>query len=69
MNSQIGERALEAFVETINATGGVLMVDGKLDGCAGDEEWLDLADAYMTACNALGRDPVIQEDRTYDAGN
>ena len=48
------------FESCINMTGGVLRDDsGNVSGCVGDPEWLDLADAYMDACEALGVDPKL----------
>lgn len=57
------ERALTALVNTIEATGG--LIDDPQGGGfvpAGDEDWLDLADAYVLACDALGRKPKIQQE-------
>jgi hypothetical protein len=66
--------ALEALIRTIEATGGCLrpgrrsinlggqeIVESESDlpVPAGDEEWADLADAYILACLALGREPMI----------
>jgi hypothetical protein len=50
-------RALDEFVATIDATGGIKR-DRK--GCPVpviDDEWIDLAVAYLSACHALGREP------------
>jgi hypothetical protein len=67
--------ALEAFIGTIEATGGCIRPGGGAGGPpgdaiidfeddrpvpAGDEDWLDLADAYLLACRVLGREPVIR---------
>jgi hypothetical protein len=55
-------QALDEFVATIDATGGIKR-DRK--GCpvpAIDEEWIDLAYAYLTACQALGREPQWAND-------
>jgi hypothetical protein len=69
--------ALEAFIGTIEATGGCLRPGTVTTGPggeevidfedsrpvpAGDESWLDLADAYLLACRALGREPVLRDD-------
>jgi hypothetical protein len=49
------ERALEEFVYTIEATGGVVMCrDGTVAPLA-DEDWIDLGEAYLVACRALCR--------------
>lgn len=73
--------ALEAFVRTIEATGGCIRPggasgdrpgDAPLDFAetrpvpAGDEEWPDLADAYVLACNALGREPLVRDEDDAD---
>lgn len=55
------ERALRMLVDAINAIGG--LVRGELPGelvPAGDERWLDLAHAYLAACEALGVKPAVQ---------
>jgi hypothetical protein len=57
--TELAQRALKAFCDTIDATGGLLV---DTDGCAvpaGDEDWPDLADAYMLACEALGREQKL----------
>jgi hypothetical protein len=69
--------ALEAFVRTIEATGGCIRPghasversgDAPLDFAetrpvpAGDEEWADLADAYILVCQALGREPMVRDE-------
>jgi hypothetical protein len=70
------QSALEALIRTIEATGGCLRpgrqtmnLGGKevvesesdLPVPAGDEEWVDLADAYPLACQALGREPMLRD--------
>jgi hypothetical protein len=68
--------ALEAFIRTIEATGGCIMParedvgpadddaiefdDARLVP-AGDEGWPDLADAYVLACRGLGRMPMVRD--------
>jgi hypothetical protein len=69
--------ALEAFISTIEATGGCIRPSGRTVGPsgeefivfeddrpvpAGDDSWPDLADAYLLACRAMGRAPVIRGD-------
>jgi hypothetical protein len=54
--------ALDDFIETIEATGGCVQEEGESLGPAGDPDWIDLADAYLRACAAIGRTPLI--DRT-----
>ena len=49
--------ALQALVDTVNATGGVTTGSNGRVMTIGDPEWLDLADAYVMACEALGVKP------------
>ena len=56
--------ALDGFIETIEAVGGCLLNEAGVLAPVGDPEWTDLADAYVRACNAIGRIPQI--DRTED---
>lgn len=55
----ISERTvLECLCRTIDATGGII----KETGCpVADEDWLDIGDVYMAACEALGREPKYAE--------
>jgi hypothetical protein len=68
--------ALEAFIGTIEATGGcvrperrtinldgqeIVEFEGHFPESAADEHWLDLADAYLLACRALGREPMVRD--------
>ena len=55
--------ALLSIIETIEATGGCSCEDGLLVP-VGDSDWTDLADAYVRACAAIGRTPLI--DRAED---
>jgi hypothetical protein len=55
------QAALQAFVDTINATGGVVHPDSSEVAPAADEEWLDLGLAYAKACEVLGIPPVVTE--------
>lgn len=56
--SELRAAALLAFVETIEATGGVVY-DGRNHGPCGNEDWIDLGAAYLKACHALGREPKV----------
>lgn len=47
------QKALKQFVDTIDATGGLVKFDDGTFGCAADPEWIDLADAALTAKKAL----------------
>jgi hypothetical protein len=50
--------ALQNFVGAIEATGGVI-IDRKGLACpVADPGWIDLGEAYLQACRALGREPV-----------
>jgi hypothetical protein len=68
--------ALEAFIRTMEATGGcirpgrrtvslggreIVEFESLLPVPAGDEDWADLADAYFLACRALGREPMVRD--------
>ena len=56
------QQALKAFVDAIDATGGVRR---QSDGCyvpVADEDWIDLGDAYLDACIALDRKPIVVDD-------
>lgn len=55
------EEALLDLCNTIEATGGVIAYHDGTHGCAGDRDWIDLADSYLRACAALGREPMIDK--------
>lgn len=60
-------KALQALVSTINATGGVEQAIETTP--AADPEWVDLGEAYLLACEALGVEPeihVLPSGRTPD---
>lgn len=61
-------KVLNKFVDTIIATGGLVRFADGTFGCAGDEEWLDLADAAMLAQEVLNRGGVEIEIPITDAG-
>jgi hypothetical protein len=46
-------KVLNKFVDTIVATGGLVRFTNGTFGCAGDEDWLDLADAAILAQEVL----------------
>ena len=54
--------ALAAFLDTIDATGGVFEDDGGFYAPVGDPEWTDLGEAYQKGCAALQREPLIGQD-------
>jgi hypothetical protein len=55
------KKALEAFVEAVEATGGGVRDEMGIVSPVADPEWTDLGDAYVAACEALGRKPKIAE--------
>jgi hypothetical protein len=74
--------ALEAFIRTIEATGGcirpgrrtinlagqeIVEFESDLPVPAGDEDWPDLADCYLMACRALGREPMVRDADAEDS--
>jgi hypothetical protein len=71
------EQALAKFCDVVDASGG-LEIDYKgYVVPAADEEWIDLADAYMCACETLSRKIKwkkeihfqFEYDLEYDGGN
>lgn len=58
MDIQMAEKALRLLCDTIESTGGVKSID-KVIVPVGDEDWSDLADAYIAACDALERAPLL----------
>lgn len=59
--------ALQAFCDCIEATDGVKRErESGLYVPLADEEWTDLGEAYVQACAALGRKPLVQEDEEED---
>lgn len=58
------ERALKLLIDTIEATGGVVETETGNYAPVGDPDWIDLGDAYVAACQVIGRLPkVAEEDR------
>jgi hypothetical protein len=57
-------KALDGFIETIEATGGCVQDETGSLGPAGDPDWIDLAEAYVRACTAIERTPLME--RTED---
>ncbi len=51
--------ALASLCSTIEATGGVRKLEDGLYAPVGDEDWIDLGEAYLDACLALDRLPKI----------
>lgn len=50
--------ACHELVETIEALGGAARYGDEF-GVAVDPCWVDLGQAYMTACRALGKEPRV----------
>jgi hypothetical protein len=59
---------LKQFVDTIIATGGLVRFTNGTFGCAGDEDWLDLADAAMLGQEVLNGAGIEVEIPITDAG-
>lgn len=55
-------RALLSLIDTIDSTGGVIEPKGGMWYPAADEDWVDLAEAYVEACAALGTEPKITKE-------
>lgn len=60
--------ALKALISTVEQTGGLLHGENigdepgeNEDAPAADPDWIDLATAYLLACEALGREPVYSD--------
>ena len=60
-------KALEKFIGTAIATGGLVRFANGTFGCAGDEDWLDLADAALLAQEVLNSAGVEIEIPITDA--
>jgi hypothetical protein len=63
-------KVLKQFVGTIIATGGLVRFADGTYGCAGDEDWLDLADAALLGQEVLnsagieGKIPITDAEKT-----
>lgn len=53
--------ALWDFISTIEATGGVVEDQHGNVAPGGDHDWLDLGEAYLAACQSLGREPLVEK--------
>lgn len=60
--------ALTKFCETIEITGGVRRTRKGHYEPVGDPSWIDLGDAYIEACGALGREPSIDACECEECG-
>lgn len=45
---------VENLISTVELTGGV-SIDGEGAHPVGDPDWVDIGDAYVEACHAVGR--------------
>lgn len=52
-------RALLSLIDTIDSTGGIIEPAEGMWYPAADEDWVDLAEAYVEACAALDTTPKI----------
>lgn len=52
--------ALDGFVRTIEATGGVVRLPSGHHVPRIDPDWVDLGEAYLMACAAIGRQPMVK---------
>ncbi|MBX5462542.1 MAG: hypothetical protein IRZ28_15805 [Steroidobacteraceae bacterium] len=66
LTSHVHKDATQLLIDTINATGGLLLRPDGTQAPLGDPDWLDLADAYLAACTEKGIDPVVTVDRESD---
>lgn len=60
--SEEAKKALEEFVNTVDATGGIVRDPKGLYAPVESDEWFDLGNAYIMACKALGRDPYVPDE-------
>jgi hypothetical protein len=54
-------QVLGQFVQTVDATGGVFRDESGCHAPLADPDWIDLGEAYVEACAALGRDIILAE--------
>jgi hypothetical protein len=60
-NGDLTHAALWNFASTIEATGGVVEDQYGNTAPAADRDWLDLGEAYLEVCRALGREPLVEK--------
>ncbi len=56
------EEVLNELIKDIENTDGVLRLANGLHVPLADEDWVDLGETYMNACDVLGKTPVVVED-------
>ena len=62
MNLDKAYEALAWLLNTIESTGGVLRNKAGHLLPVADTEWIDLGEAYKLACEALGRQMMVEPD-------
>lgn len=62
LHADLAHLALVELVKTINFTGGLTKNDSGEYVPAVDEDWVDLGNAYLRACEALGIQPKCPEE-------
>lgn len=53
------ERALTSLCLTVEATGGIERNEHGLAIPLADRDWVDMGEAYLEACEALNREPLV----------
>lgn len=56
--------ALRRLVDTIEATGGIVLDDDGNYVPEADEDWVDLGEAYLAACKAIRIRPLVDGERS-----
>lgn len=54
--------ASDVLITTIVATGGLVPLANGLFAPAADHDWIELAEAYLHACDEKGLEPLIRSD-------
>jgi hypothetical protein len=57
-----GDRALWKLIDAIEATGGVRRDEKGFMAPVADGDWIDLGEAYLMACEAVGKEPKVAMD-------
>lgn len=53
--------AMNQVITTIEITGGVLRYPDGTHAPAADHDWIDLGEAYLEACKAIGKEPMVTD--------
>lgn len=56
---------IERFVDTIEATGGIERDHKGYEVPHADPDWIDLGEAYIFACDVIGREPVRYDQQAF----